>query len=268
MSEALLELQKIGAQKINEATHIPIQHIKAILESNFSSLSKIQFGGFISILEREYKLDLSEMKASAKVIFDEQKSKNLEAGLFSAPKEKNNQKLILGVIVTLILLFVLIYKISNSDTPVESTLVDNSVIESVIQEINSSENEKSEDNVTLVISQEVEKVQKEELLEEVVESREEEVVENSFVIKPKSKVWFGYIDADTHRHYQKTFSDAFELDPNKRWLLLFGHGYIDMSVNGEVQKFSRSKLRFYYHNGELKPVTLEEFKKLNRGRKW
>jgi hypothetical protein len=92
---------------------------------------------------------------------------------------------------------------------------------------------------------------------------------SSFKIIPINKVWLGYIDLSTYKKYQKTFIDEFSLDPSKDWLLVFGHGNITIEVNGIIKKFANKKgIRFSYINGELKEITLKEFKSLNRGNRW
>jgi glyoxylase-like metal-dependent hydrolase (beta-lactamase superfamily II) len=103
---------------------------------------------------------------------------------------------------------------------------------------------------------------KEKPLEQMVPSQPLEIL-------PRSRVWLGYIDVATNKKYQKTFSDALDLDADKEWLLLFGHGYVDLIVNGEKIHFSeKNNLRLHYKDGMLEKISLAEFKKINRGRKW
>ena len=62
MSEDFEKLKKIGVQRIHEATHISRIHAQAILNCSFEDMTKIQLNGFISILQREYSLDLSDLR--------------------------------------------------------------------------------------------------------------------------------------------------------------------------------------------------------------
>ncbi|WP_434657458.1 hypothetical protein [Sulfurimonas sp. NW9] len=79
----------------------------------------------------------------------------------------------------------------------------------------------------------------------------------------------GYIDVATNKKYQKTFTGEFDLDPDKEWLLIFGHGYIDIVTDTEKKKFNSKKtLRLLYKEGAVKELTFEEFKRLNRGSSW
>ena len=260
MSEVLEKLQKLGAQEIHEATHIPIQHVKAILESDFKGFSKIQFLGFISILEREYQSDLSEIKKDGLAFFEENNTPKIES-VFITPKRNNKNKILYASIIIVIFILILIFKAnSGSEAVTEDINVDNSVINSVVEEINSTKDKSIDDTNSSLETEELNSTKK------IIE---EPIVEKSFTIIPKSKVWFGYIDVETNKKYQKTFSHELSLDTNKEWLLMFGHGYIDMYIDGKIVKFnSRNNLRFVYKDGKLRTINKAEFKKLNRGRSW
>ena len=79
----------------------------------------------------------------------------------------------------------------------------------------------------------------------------------------------GYVDLDTHKKYQKTFKDEFDLDPTKDWLLAFGHGHINIEIDGVIKKYKiRKNVRFSYIDGKLEEISLEEFKRLNKGSRW
>jgi len=56
------QLQELGSKNIASATHIPLAHLEMILNREFEQFKKPQFFGFVSILEREYKIDLSGLK--------------------------------------------------------------------------------------------------------------------------------------------------------------------------------------------------------------
>lgn len=267
MSEQLDKLQSLGAQKIYETTHIPIKYVQSMLHGSFEGFSKVQFIGFISILEREYQEDLSELKVSGLAYFDE-KTEEVDEGIFVVSQKKNRNKFMYLVTIVLIFLIVLVLKFFVfSDTANETPVVDNTLIQSAKENIQpsvvlSDENNLTQDTNTTLINDVNVTVAEPEVVEP-------EIVEETFKIVSNSKVWFGYIDVKTNKHYTKTFKGEKDLDPSKTWLLLFGHGYVNMFVNGEVQKFSsREKVRFLYKDNKLSAITIREFKKLNKGRKW
>lgn len=262
MSEELTKLQGLGAQKIYEDTHIPILHVQALLHHSFDGLSRVQFLGFVSILEREYLVNLSDLKALGIAFFDEKESSKVDEGLFVVPAKKTKKTVyVLGFFAVVAAILLYQFEIFSNNTPNEQK-IDNTLIKTVqktltppkdvlvdtntTQEVNTTQ----ETNTTLIV-------------------KEEPQVKKSFKIIAKTKVWLGYIDVASNKKYQKVFTDEIELDPKKEWLLLFGHGYIDMYVNSKIVKFnSRNKKRFLYEDGNITAISSQEFKTLNRGRKW
>ncbi|PAF54202.1 hypothetical protein BKH42_01450 [Helicobacter sp. 13S00482-2] len=59
MDEAIDILKKIGVREINKTTKISMNKIEDILEKRFSNVQRVRVVGFLKILEREYKVDLS-----------------------------------------------------------------------------------------------------------------------------------------------------------------------------------------------------------------
>ncbi len=261
MSEELEKLKSLGAQKIYEDTHIPVLHVQAILHNSFDGFSKVQFVGFVSILEREYNLDLETLRAAGSASIDD-RIRDEDEGLFIVPKKSKNQSGIYALIAFVIFLLVVLSQSGVfGKKEIQKQAVDNRLIEKVQQNIGPLE-EVQENNAT------TDELNTTEVPEEVVEIEIEKPVE-SFKIVAKSKVWLGYIDIETNQKKQKTFTGELELDPTKRWLIITGHGYIDMFIDGEYIKMdSRNHTRFLYEDGMVKAITTEEFKKLNRGSKW
>jgi len=277
MSENIEKLQELGAQKISADTHIPLNHIQALLHENFDGFSKIQFLGFIAILEREYDVDLTELRQKGIVYFGEQEKTASEIhhqDLFVSPTKKRNLTPFYILIVVVIVLIGAYLTLNQSNT--QDILLNNDIIledvqknKDLIEEINASKElnntqDKTQDmeqNAT-VVAQNIDDV-------EIIDEPDEKVIVESFKIKPRSRVWLGYIDLTNYKKYQKTFKDELELDPSKEWLLTFGHGYIDIIVNGEVKKFkSRNSVKFHYKDGKVEEITAKEFKRFNRGRSW
>ncbi len=276
MSEDFEKLKKFGAQKIHDDTHISTVHAQAILHESFADMNSVQLFGFISILEREYALDLSELREKAKEHFKNNtpivENKNLSNSLI---KKKRNFKpfyIIFGVVTAALSAYFIIEPSKDI-----SYKIDNSTIESAKSNILEIQNDKNssmdDENSTLNAEKTAElpeSTKSVELLEALeTKDAEAEVQISSFKIIPNSKVWLGYIDLQDYKRYQQVLSDEFILDPAKEWLLLFGHGYVSIEINGEIKKFTNPKnIIFSYINSELKEIDMEEFKRLNKGRGW
>ena len=267
MSDALKKLKDLGAQKIYEDTHIPTGHVQAVLNENYDGLTRVQYFGFLSILEREYGIDLSEERARAAAHYEEQSSAEALAddGIFVVPQKAKKFTLFYVILALIVFLGALYYTLgvaNNTNTDklnaVKNDTAQQQTIESTtIQKGESDKENAAEMNTTLPVS--------ETTVAQVTKAVEVEPLE----ILPKSKVWLGYIDVATDKKRQKTFSDEFDLNGSKEWLLLFGHGYVDVIAGGEKYHFSeKNGLRLHYQSGMLEKISLQEFKKLNRGRKW
>lgn len=334
MNENLQKLKSIGIQKIHERTHIPRVHVESLLNENFENMNNIQLSGFIYVLEREYSLDLSDLKKSSADYFQNSKSmlkKEKSVVLFGVSKRKRNYAFI--YIVLALSLFVLFAYFNMESSETQPLKVDNTTIEnakSVIAIVSDDKN-KSEENSTItaqtqeslsaaqqnaIIQNMVQPIEEPKSLDSLKEAQEtpkeeplaheplkeqdskestpseaaaagipaklkeepqstlpaeqkEAVQAQSFKIIALNKVWLGYIDLSNNKKYQKTFSGEFELDPAKNWLLSFGHGTIDIQINGVVTKYRKlSNIRFSYIDSKLKEIDSEEFKALNKGEKW
>jgi len=283
MSKELKKLNGIGAQKIHETTHIAKTHIEAILNREFDGLNSVQLSGFISILEREYNIDLSDIKNDAILYYNENipdtpEEKNIK--ILSSPKKNSlSMTFYAGVLVVVVAIF-LYFSLIQDDTLSEVVIVDNSTVKATaksvepepqveeIKSIKPSTQEKSEK----VEKKETIKVEKVEKVHKVEKTKNIEKVDSKILpikIIPKHEVWIGYIDLKTYKRYQKTFRKELTLDSDKNWLFVFGHGYINIEIDGVDKEYRNPKnVRFSYINSQLKEITLDEFKDLNKGSRW
>jgi len=129
MSENLEKLKNIGVQKIHEATHIPRVHVESILNENFEDMNNVQLLGFISVLEREYPFDFSELKTKVIEHFESTRrlvKKGNSANLLIASKKKRNFTLVYVVLGLAIFVAFAIFNMQSKES--EITRVDNSAI--------------------------------------------------------------------------------------------------------------------------------------------
>jgi len=277
MNESLEKLKDIGAQKIYEETHIPVEHVQEILYESFEGLNKLQFLGFVSIMEREYGYDLSDLRVKGSAYFDEinkDKEVKINEAIYKAPTSKKNFMILYIVLAIIIFIVAIVYTMNSAQNTLDSAIEDNTIVENVkqniIADINESEKNTTDENSTRVSeinsSNELDSNISTQVLKEV---KQEAQVTHTFVIEPVKRVWLGYIDVVTNKKYQKTFKGKLKLNPKKEWLLYFGHGYINIIIDGKKVKFTnRNTLRLHYKDGKIQKVSLEEFKRLNRGNKW
>ncbi len=263
MSEALDRLKDIGTRKICEDTHIPIGYIQAILYESFDGLNKIQFIGFISILEREYGEDLSAIRSRGIDYFDEKNAPDTTIASGIIFKSSNNKMFFSIFYIVLAIIFFIIaisFSMCSSNDIPDNVTKENKIIEdarrNIIADANISESNNSDKNVSSIGD-------KKSIATSV---KEEKAPPQSLKITARKEVWLGYTDVATNKKYQKIFKGELELDPAKEWLLYFGHSYIDVAINGEEIKYNKGKtLRLHYKNSNIEQISINEFKRLNRG---
>jgi len=265
----LEKLKSIGAHKIFETTHIARKYVQDILNEDFSSMGKVQFSGFIKILEREYNVDLQDLVLAYGIVPKETQEVNKEPFVVTSAEEdsnagnKKNLYIALGVVLVVILFIVMNF----SDSPQKANTEIKQEASVAVSELNNTTIEQAKNTLNSLDNTSLENIQgKEEPQEEVAV---EPVHTTKFIITPRSKLWIGIIDLDTFKRTQKLGSVPFELNADKEWLLVMGHGYVGFEVNEEEKNFSdKNKVWFSYENGILTKITRSEFKEKNRGKAW
>lgn len=300
MSSGIDKLKKIGIQKIHEDTHISRAHIEIIFQENFEELhSSVQLNGFLSILEREYSVDLNDLRVKSKGYFEDlAKNPHVQMSktnlFFVENKKKKSTFIYILLGATIFILFAYFntdileeefskkeqsdkteieIKSDDTATSIEKTLLaaeENSI---PLDQNQSAAEEIQEHAETLI---KIKKIDQEALKEEpkgepIQEKKplKQEAKESLLKIIPKSKVWVGYIERATGKKYQTVSANELSLDSAKDWLLTFGHGHLDIEIDGKLHKYqSANNLRFIYEDGKLKELSLDEFKELNSGKLW
>ena len=274
MLKELDTLREIGAQKIYEDTHIALKYAQSVIHESFEDLDKVQFLGFISILEREYKKDLSNLRAKGLEYFETQHvQESINPEVFTIPKTKTRMTGLYIFIALSIFIAAIYFSFDFSAQKKSVTAVDNSAIENaqknitpaakmtVIIDVNTSDSNISTENTRKT---ETKVIEKQVLTKQIVENNL-----SPLIVLPKSKLWIGYINKTDGIKKQTVIKHKLELDPSKEWLLSLGHGYVKMDVNGKETTYSSAKnLRFRYADGKLEELSVKEFKKLNEGRLW
>ncbi|GAA6974059.1 hypothetical protein HpCHC45_07280 [Helicobacter pylori] len=279
-------LKEVGVAEICKATKIASKNIHSILEKRYESLSRVHARGFIQILEREYKIDLSAwMKEFDKVcVFKEgvSEEKNQETDPEETAKKplkveldysinqantslsKKSSKwkpfvLVIGVIV--IVLAVVI--IQNS-----SSLKEEKERESAIK---SGTKKNSFNDANLIEENKPEPTPKLEEKPKEQDKQEKEAIKedpNTIYIIPKRDIWVEVIDLDEKKNsFQKVFKKSYSLETkNHRLLLRFGHGHLSLKNNHQEQNYNDSKTRrFLYESAKgLTLINEAQYKELQQ----
>jgi len=275
MSSDFEQLQGIGIQKIHEQTHISREHVQSLLYGSFEGFTKIQFLGFISILQREYGLKLDDLKAKGLEYFEQNGEESDEKKIFVVAKKKKSYKTIYIAVFVILVSFGAFYSVVSSSKGVsemeqsvavepKNDMVD---IEMPPLEENNTQSQKIIEDENITVAKEViENKEKKEDIDSLDEPQIKATLPSDLKIITKTKLWIGYTDLSNNKKYQKLFSGELDLNGSKEWLLLLGHGYVDIEANGELQSFKTKKnLRFVYRDSTLKKITTKEFKAISKG---
>ena len=271
MSEELKIIKELGLAKVCEETHIAKRHIQALIDEDYSILSKVQFLGFISILERDYHIDLSEFKARGLEYYIQIAAPKVADAFIDSRPKKSSKGIYIFIVLAIfagVTYLSIDFSSTTSDTKSHET-------QSVVQEIEALVEENTIDQQLILDNNVSEVIQESQELNATTQETPSEVSQpvvakaEKIKIIVQKKTWFGYIDLATQTKDQKVFSNTFELDGSKDWLMRMGHKSVKVEIDGKEQVIDTKKsMQFLYKDGLLTQISLSEFAKLNEGKEW
>ncbi|GAA8815407.1 hypothetical protein VN0638_06070 [Helicobacter pylori] len=279
-------LKEVGVAEICKATKIASRNIHSILEKRYESLSRVHARGFIQILEREYKMDLSAwMREFDKVcVFKEgvSEEKNQETDPEETAKKplkveldysinqantslsKKSSKwkpfvLVIGVVVIILAVVIIQNSSSLKEEKERESAIKSGTKKNSFNDANLAEENKPEPTPKLEEKpKEQDKQEKEAIKEDP----------NTIYIIPKRDIWVEVIDLDEKKNsFQKVFKKSYSLETkNHRLLLRFGHGHLSLKNNHQEQNYNDSKTRrFLYEPAKgLTLINEAQYKELQR----
>ncbi|GAA7677236.1 hypothetical protein HpBhutan61_06210 [Helicobacter pylori] len=260
-------LKEVGVTEICKATKIASKNIHSILEKRYESLSRVHARGFIQILEREYKIDLSAwMKEFDKVcVFKEgvSEEKNQETDPEETAKKplkveldysinqantslsKKSSKwkpfvLVIGVIVIVLAVVIIQNSSSLKEEKERESAIKSGTKKNSFNKANLAEENKPEPTPKLEEKPTEQDKQEKEAIKEYP---------NTIYIIPKRDIWVEVIDLDEKKNsFQKVFKKSYSLETkNHRLLLRFGHGHLSLKNNHQEQNYNDSKTRRFLY---------------------
>ncbi|MFP6241281.1 sialidase [Helicobacter pylori] len=279
-------LKEVGVAEICKATKIASKNIHSILEKRYESLSRVHARGFIQILEREYKIDLSAwMKEFDKACTfkegvseeqnqetdPEEKTKNplkveidysINQANTSLSKKSSKWKpfvLVLGVVVIVLAVVIIQNSSSLKEERGQEGTIKSGTKKSSFNKANPTEENKLE------LTPKPKEKPKEQDKQEKEAIKEDP---NTIYIIPKKDIWVEVIDLDEKKNsFQKVFKKNYSLETkNHRLLLRFGHGHLNLKNNHQEQDYNDSKTRrfLYEPNKGLTLINEAQYKELQQ----
>ncbi|RVZ21931.1 sialidase [Helicobacter pylori] len=279
-------LKEVGVAEICKATRIASKNIHSILEKRYESLSRVHARGFIQILEREYKIDLSAWMKEFDKACTFKEGVNEEQNQETDPEEKTKNPLkveidysinqantslskksskwkpfvvVLGVVVIILAVVIIQNSSSLKEERGQESAIKSGTKKSSFNKANPTEENKPEPTPKLEEKpKEQDKQEKEAIKEDP----------NTIYIIPKRDVWVEVVDLDEKKNsFQKVFKKNYSLETkNHRLLLRFGHGHLSLKNNHQEQEYNDGKTkRFLYEpNKGLTLINEAQYKELQQ----
>ncbi|MFZ5374367.1 MAG: hypothetical protein ACOZBX_02345 [Campylobacterota bacterium] len=258
------DLQALGSEKIHERTHISRDKLALVLAKAYDKIGRVQFMGFLSILEREYDVNLDPIREE----YDAYREEHAEAlapkesVILQAPSNAKRKWLIAGTVAIALLIgggsFLQSFL---SNEPREEVMKLTSLAVEAVKEA-ADTNASVETNATAETNRSV-------AAAEHNTTKPTLPAAGTTVIVPKYKVWVGMIDKATGAKTQKITGDPIVIDTSKETLLVLGHGMIEIETAGGKQQLKeKNTIHFCVENGALKQIRQSEFMERNGGKNW
>ncbi len=300
MDRDIKGLEKIGLQEVCKKTHIEVKQLEYMINNQFDKLNKINTLGFVKILSREYKLDLTDWLEGFYDYWADHKAEeeNKKNKIFiRANSDKSYKKLAwLFLLVMLISGIFAVFSIFKIDLDLASFL-DKTKFETqvagyqgapVVQEAAKSLGVKVEERIVesnssnttveaVIVSNDGNSTAKIEtnngqMSLSLVEEKNTTIAvlpKNTAMIIPKRKIWIGTITLDTFNRQVVSDDKNITIDLTKKQLIKTGNGYFALSYDGTVEDFTeQGSTRFLVENGTIKKISEESFIALNKGKNW
>jgi len=257
-------LEENSVKAISKKTNISEDNIEALLAGDFDKLKKVKTFGFISIIEREYKADLSPLKEQALSHYAQYNEVNGVALGRPVMEEKKGKSKLFFFFVLLLLGYASWYFFTQFDKKQLSDLLPFS--EEKISQIIMPK-EEADSNAELSIENVIAPVQNTDVQEKNETQAEESVNENrvsetentpqeaksvvvnqkeSITIMPVERLWFGIIDMETKQRDHFSISEKFELDiKEKSWLLATSSASFSLIDKEETKEFNDAKEHYF-----------------------
>lgn len=271
------DLQALGTEKIHERTHISRDKIELVLTKSYAQIGRVQFMGYVSILEREYDIDLSNIKEeytqfcqSNPTILAPKQSVILQAASNSKPKW-----IVAGTLLIIILMiggYFLQGKMSAAPSEDVMNLTTSSV--QVVEQNDTAGAETNETNITASVAKVETNQSTANTLQPMVSTQQNETLastatDQQTAILPQFKVWYGIIDLESGKKIQGITIDPIVIDPTKTLLIVLGHGRVELtSAEGKKVLNDKNTVHFMCEKGVLKQITQQEFIERNGGKNW
>ena len=244
-------------EEISKKTKISPISLRFIKNREFDKIQRVKFIGFVKIIQKTYKIDLSELiNEYNQTLGDQPNDKELQK-----PKNSNNSTFFLSIAAFIMLilgsyLFYEYLKQNKSQTNPEN----NYPIKTEINSSNFKENFKqNEQNLSKnnTESKKINSISKIQIKENnstntTIKTKSKKTVFSTIEIIPREKVWFRAINLDTNKTFEYLTSNPKTI-PKGNYYIKFGHGNETIVYNNQtIFPDTKKIVRILLQNGNYK----------------
>ena len=261
-------LEENSIKTISQKTKISDTNLEALFEGNFSALQKTKALGFIAIVEREYRADLSALREEALEYYSVHREESGYSTNQYIDEEKRGKSKLLIILVFGLLIYATWYFLTQFDKNNLSGLIpfmDEGKVGSFIGTQESVDDQTAANlSIATVTTKEEKKatpapkVEKDEesnavnvsdlvasLVEENSEAAAIESVDSISII-PVKKLWFGLVNIETKEREHHTIEEPYALNvSSKSWLVATSSAPFSLLDGEKKEAFSDAKEHYF-----------------------
>jgi len=243
--------EQYSLEEISKKTKISPISLRFIKNKEYDKIPRVKFIGFINILQREFKTDLSHLIEEYDLYAPSKPEKTEKITPPTVKEEKKSPIIYLFLTFALIITGIVLYKTVSAkpqkpakapeiaeinQTPVIELSKETNDTENNLTQKQPATNKIVEINQTLKTSQtkEINVTQKTSFVKEPPKTQPKPVKKlYSAIIIPQKKVWLKATNLDTNKSRQYIISKSLSL-PKGNYYIKFGHGLVKILYNQEV----------------------------------
>ncbi|HHO42557.1 MAG TPA: hypothetical protein ENN12_04275 [Epsilonproteobacteria bacterium] len=270
-------LEENGMPSIHKQTKISIEHLTKLFARDFSGLKKVQAYGFLSILEREYDVDLSDIKEECESYFAPSTNEAETIIAYPPPEKKFKMFWIWFILAGALVVFGWCFMRSNylkssigeAKTSIQTNQLSLLVEQDMLQlETQTSSKDEIEAKGAIDINS-TEDINSTMLQSAVADVDTLGATPDFVQIVPVKKLWFGLVNLDTKVVTDQIIDAPFEFDITKSWLVATSVAPFTLKSSDDERMFNDIKSH-YFHIDKFgaKEITKDEFVSLGGSKQW
>lgn len=265
------ELTKIHVSDIVEKTHIRADTVRAIVQKDFGQIHAVKARGFISILEREYNLDLDEWIHEYMDFKREESHGTTNQGYFVVAEQSDEEQkskakkwgISILVLVALVIIGYGLSTLSISATPSADSNTDIPLFEMNQTVDTNDSNDTNDTNSSLVSVVEANISEYNTTVNNQVPTVTDTAADGT--VTPGKKIWIGLRNVSEKSFQSINGMEPFVLNSQKEYLLQAGHGFFTIQFAGKTYKPQTMHFtRLYISNGVIREVSKSEFEQMEK----